>query len=165
MLKITRKNTKIKDKYFCLNCKDTNWLIECGDGCGKLISRCGKNYLIRKFYKNHRNLGINHHNYGGLKGSNNPFWKGGKWQDRDGYWHIYSPNHPLKDKDGCVLKHRLVYEQFYSVCLLPWIDIHHIDENKQNNNINNLLPVTRSEHMRIHMIGNKRQTRKRELLI
>lgn len=34
--------------------------------------------------------------------------------------------------------------------LKPEIDVHHIDKNGLNNNINNLIPLTRSEHTSIH---------------
>lgn len=157
MLRITRKNTKNKHKYFCQNCKDTNWLIECADGCGKVISRYGKNYAIKKFYKNHTNLGKNHHNYGKLKRENNPRWKGGKWQDDDGYWHIKKPDHPFCDSKGYVVRHRLVYEEYYNCILLPWVDIHHIIPIKEGgtDDIENLLPITRNNHISIHMKGNE----------
>lgn len=36
-------------------------------------------------------------------------------------------------------------------------DIHHIDLNHLNNDISNLQLMTHSEHMRLHMIGNKKQ--------
>lgn len=32
-------------------------------------------------------------------------------------------------------------------------DIHHLDENKSNNSIDNLVYLTRSEHRRLHMLG------------
>lgn len=47
--------------------------------------------------------------------------------------------------------HRLIYEQYYNCCLLPYIEIHHIDGNHSNNNITNLLPVTAIEHYEIHL--------------
>lgn len=34
--------------------------------------------------------------------------------------------------------------------LKPEIDVHHIDKNGLNNDINNLIPLTRSEHTSIH---------------
>ena len=34
-------------------------------------------------------------------------------------------------------------------------DIHHIDENKMNNSLSNLVYLTRSEHVKIHSNGNK----------
>lgn len=46
--------------------------------------------------------------------------------------------------------HRLVFEDFYNIELPPDIDIHHHDGDKLNNNIWNLIPLTRSEHIAIH---------------
>lgn len=46
--------------------------------------------------------------------------------------------------------YRRIYERHHSICLLPGIEIHHIDLNKDNNTIDNLLAVTTEEHYRIH---------------
>jgi hypothetical protein len=46
--------------------------------------------------------------------------------------------------------HRRIYEDYHKVSLLPGIEIHHIDGNHQNNNIENLLAVTPEEHYNIH---------------
>lgn len=35
-----------------------------------------------------------------------------------------------------------------------WV-VHHLDENKQNNSLSNLIFMTRSEHMKLHQIGKK----------
>jgi hypothetical protein len=47
--------------------------------------------------------------------------------------------------------HRKIYEAHYQCCLLPFIEIHHIDGNSKNNSIENLTPVTALEHFHIHM--------------
>jgi hypothetical protein len=47
--------------------------------------------------------------------------------------------------------HRLTYEQYYNCCLLPYIEIHHVDGNSKNNIIENLKPVTALEHYEIHL--------------
>jgi hypothetical protein len=47
--------------------------------------------------------------------------------------------------------HRLTYEQYYNCCLLPYIEIHHVDGNSKNNIIGNLKPVTALEHYKIHL--------------
>ena len=49
--------------------------------------------------------------------------------------------------------HRLIYEDYYKVTLLPETDIHHIDGNKLNNNIENLEAISHGEHSRRHMVG------------
>lgn len=46
--------------------------------------------------------------------------------------------------------HRKIYEAYHKICLLPYIEIHHIDGNHQNNDIHNLQPVTALEHYEIH---------------
>jgi hypothetical protein len=46
--------------------------------------------------------------------------------------------------------HRVIYEKHYNCCLLPYIEIHHIDGNSKNNTIENLMPVTALEHFQIH---------------
>jgi hypothetical protein len=46
--------------------------------------------------------------------------------------------------------YRKIYEEHYQCCLLPYIEIHHIDGNHKNNSIENLVPVTALEHYEIH---------------
>jgi transposase-like protein len=51
------------------------------------------------------------------------------------------------------MEHRLVYEKFGSdgeCCILPRIIIHHKNEIKDDNRPENLMPVPRSKHMKIH---------------
>ena len=47
--------------------------------------------------------------------------------------------------------HRIIYEKHYNCCLLPFIEIHHVDGNHSNNDITNLKPVTALEHYEIHL--------------
>lgn len=49
-------------------------------------------------------------------------------------------------------EHRKIYEEYYGVKLTNKDIIHHIDGNKQNNDINNLKLMTRAEHMEIHRL-------------
>ena len=49
--------------------------------------------------------------------------------------------------------HRLIYEDYHKVTLLPTTDIHHIDGDKLNNDIENLEAISHAEHSRRHMIG------------
>lgn len=71
--------------------------------------------------------------------------------DKDGYILEYSPNHPFKDANERVRKHRLVYERYYNVCLLPWTVIHHLNDVKDDNRIENLEALSPSEHALYHM--------------
>lgn len=77
--------------------------------------------------------------------------------DVSGYKLIYKPSHPNATKVGYVLEHRLVMEKHLKRLLSKEELVHHIDEDKQNNSIENLELTNRSEHRSIHngRIGNK----------
>lgn len=85
---------------------------------------------------------------------NHPGWKGGRVYDEFGYVHIRMPEHPCA-RDGYVLEHRLVMEEYLAdkyphspylmksegrICLRPEVVVHHIDEVKDNNELENLYP-------------------------
>lgn len=69
-----------------------------------------------------------------------------------GYIWIYRPNHPFAT-NNYVLEHRIVYEEYYKCNILPWIDIHHINHIKDDNRIENLRLMTRTDHRRLERIG------------
>lgn len=48
-------------------------------------------------------------------------------------------------------KHRKIYEEYHQCSLIPYIEIHHIDGDHSNNNIENLLAVTVEEHYKLHL--------------
>jgi uncharacterized protein (DUF1330 family) len=78
-----------------------------------------------------------------------------KWFDHKtinwaGYVEVYSPNHPNKTQRGYVKEHRLMMEKYLGRYLLKNEDVHHINENKQDNRIGNLELLTHSEHTRRH---------------
>ena len=87
----------------------------------------------------------------------NPKWNGGRATHAHGYQLIASPNHPYKDKRGYVREHRLVMEKHLGRYLLPTEDVHHLNDNKKDNRIENLeLFSSRSEHLKkYHREGGK----------
>lgn len=92
------------------------------------------------------------------KGSNAPNWKGGRIKKKihnKEYWVIYKPDHIFADPKGYVLEHRLVYEEYYKCCLLPYTEIHHIDNNSLNNSIENLQPLYKNQHTKISTTKDK----------
>jgi len=89
-----------------------------------------------------------------FSGSNHPRYKGrGRYvngiyltPDANGYLRRICKDHPLADKDGRIGEH------VYQACLKWGVDkvrgkeVHHKDDNKQNNNWNNLQLLTKSKH-------------------
>ena len=105
----------------------------CDCGCGNTIPEINKKGKNAKFVKGH--------NMRGKFGSANHGWKGGgKHIDKKGYIRL---SRGLK-------QHRVIFEQWLDCCLLPWVDIHHIDGDRQNNRIENLQPITHSKHGKLH---------------
>lgn len=78
-----------------------------------------------------------------------------------GYTYVYKPNHPNATKEGYVFKHILAYEKYHN-CIVDRkkFSVHHIDENKDNNEKENLLLMTKSEHMSYH--SKKRHEKRRK---
>lgn len=48
------------------------------------------------------------------------------------------------------MHYRNIWEDYHQACLLPGIEIHHIDGNRSNNHPDNLLAVSVEEHYNIH---------------
>ena len=68
-----------------------------------------------------------------------------------GYYEISSSKEWNRGK----LLHRLIFEDFYNVKLPSDIIIHHDDGDKTNNEIWNLIPLTKKEHHELHHKGKK----------
>lgn len=111
-----------------------------------------------------RMTGENNHQYG-LKGNKNPTWKSDERITNHGYKMIRQLNHPFKNNYGFVFEHRLIAEQYLlnednsieidgKKYLKPELEVHHIDFNKLNNNPDNLIVLTKSEHKRLHNLLN-----------
>lgn len=66
-----------------------------------------------------------------------------------GYYRISS----TKEGNCGKYLHRLIFEDFYKVCLLDDSIIHHKDENRLNNDIDNLELMSREKHVRLHHKG------------
>lgn len=111
-------------------------LIKCGCGCQTLIHSISETGRPVKYIKGHQPFDENHWS-----------WKG--YYFSHGYKYVFAPYHPFANYRKCVREHRLIYEQYYNCCLLSWIEIHHKNKDKLDNTIENLLPVTTSDHMEL----------------
>jgi HNH endonuclease/NUMOD3 motif len=124
--------------------------VPCGCGCGQDAGP-GRRY-------------ISGHNTRGETADLARAYQKGWYKRVDGYVFILSPDHPLASH-GYVPEHRLVVERFLratqpdspyllrlgnQLYLRPEFIVHHEDEVKDNNVIENLRPMTKNEHKRWH---------------
>ena len=87
----------------------------------------------------------------GRFGENASNWRGGKRRaGSKGYIQVHQPDHPYADQAGYVMEHRLVLEKKLGRYLDPSEDSHHINEDVADNRPENLMVVSRSEHLLIH---------------
>jgi hypothetical protein len=103
----------------------------CACGCGK--------HCRNRFVHGHHIRLNGHHN-----------WKGGRKITWSGYIRVLKPEHPYCDSQGYVLEHRLVMEKYLGRYLTKEENIHHINENRKDNRIENLQIVSNKEHRILH---------------
>lgn len=94
--------------------------------------------------------GIMKENSGSFKkGANHRNFKG-KIMHK-GYYLIFSPNHPFRDKGNYVKEHRLVMEKHIGRYLSRTEVVHHINHVRSDNRIENLMLIkNNSEHRKLH---------------
>ena len=85
-----------------------------------------------------------------------PFHPGFITRNR-GYVMTYAYNHPYKNARNCVMEHRLVVEKHLGRYLTPEEVVHHINRITNDNRIENLIVMSKSDHVSLH----SREPRKR----
>lgn len=94
------------------------------------------------------------------KGVDNPHWKGGIHNRKDGYVLVRRGVIKRSVKGTrYTLLHRLVVEKFLGRKLLQREVVHHKDGNKSNNDISNLEIMTQAKHAKIHYKADKKTGR------
>lgn len=86
------------------------------------------------------------------RGSSHPFWKGGRRITKLGYVVVYMPDHPRARDGKYVLEHRLVMEQHLGRYLLQTEHVHHKNENRTDNRIENLEVMNAGAHVKMHSL-------------
>lgn len=93
----------------------------------------------------------------------NPSEFGGHRKHRnDGYIAVYVPYHQRANKDGYVMEHILIVERHIGRHLTEDEVVHHKNENKQDNRVENLMVMTKSSHAKLHC--KERQMKKKGLM-
>lgn len=96
-------------------------------------------------------------NHANFSGENNPNFQGKGKMSEDGIWLTYDnhgylrrkcKNHQLAQKDGYIGEHVYQGSLKYGVEYLKGKDIHHINGRKDDNSWENLIAMSRSDHMR-----------------
>jgi transposase len=94
-----------------------------------------KHQAVAKFLRQHE---IPYQPFDRSAPENNPFWRGGRVIDKDGYVLLKAPEHPNCDRHGYMREHRLVMERVLGRYLLATEVVHHLDGNRGNNAPENL---------------------------
>lgn len=72
-----------------------------------------------------------------------------------GYMYSYAPDHYCANKAGKVMEHVMVIADFIGRKLYSTECVHHIDRDRKNNSISNLILLTHEEHYELHAIEDK----------
>lgn len=79
-----------------------------------------------------------------------PSWKGGRRVSSNGYIEVLNKNHP-RSRGGYVFEHILVMERMLDRYLTKDEVVHHINQNKQDNRVENLMLFkNRKDHSAYH---------------
>lgn len=125
--------------------------------------KCKNHYCSKKCHyeaKKKYMKGENNHQFG-LKGAKNASWKSDTRISRYGYLQVRSLDHPFRDLDGFVFEHRLVAEKYLlteenSVVvngkryLSKDFVVHHINFDRMDNRVENLMVMTKKDHQSFH---------------
>ena len=84
-------------------------------------------------------------------------WKGGRRKDKYGYIYIWN-----SELQKYYREHRLVVEEYIGRNLEDYEEVHHVNGIKDDNRIENLVVITKSEHTILHHKGVEIKSDKKE---
>jgi hypothetical protein len=93
----------------------------------------------------------------------NSNYNGGKYIDDKGYVRVLRPEHPANIK-GYIYEHRALIEEVLGRYLKSWESVHHINEIKADNRLENLFLCSQQEHSAIHREGKRPSQEHRDKL-
>ena len=96
------------------------------------------------------------------KGCSNPNWNGGR-RHSQGYVYVLQPGHPNADKHGYVREHVLLMSNLIGRPIKKHEVVHHANEIRSDNRIENLILMTRRRHTSHHAKGNVKDASKANL--
>jgi len=82
----------------------------------------------------------------------NPRWKGGIARRSDGSILQLRPGHPYANAAGYVYLHRIIVEESLGRHLTGEEVVHHLNGDKEDNRLENLMVLSQAQHMRLHAI-------------
>jgi hypothetical protein len=144
--KCNRTNVKERSGGLCRTCDRQNRRIgnplikcQCSENCQVMINSIGIEGKPIRFAIGHN-----------FKGENNPLWKGGRFINQRGYWVIQDKDNPDADEKGYVLEHREIMRKHLGRRLKKTEHVHHINEDRLDNRIENLQLMMNGEHISHH---------------
>lgn len=107
---------------------------------------------------------------GATRGEANPNWAGGQWISNEGRVFIRVPDderhlHPTIRKDGYIQRYQYVWNTHHPDDPVRIGDvIHHLNEDRTDDRIENLEKTTQPEHARNHGLGRRHTDESRKLM-
>lgn len=127
------------------------------------FTRYNSNYCSYECAYEHKKIkmkGSGNHQYG-LKGNKNSSWRSDEKISNYGYKLIRVLDHPFRNSDDMVFEHRLIAEKYLLTeqnsimidgkrYLSREYEVHHKDMNRLNNSVDNLVVLTKGQHVSLH---------------
>ena len=126
--------------------------IACACGCGTTIPPINRNMKPARFAHGHNEGGEATRFTGDVSGAEHPNWIGGRIDDGCGYVRVrVGTAHPMAHASGYAYEHRLVMAAAVGRVLEDKEVVHHINENRADNRIENLMLFeNKAAHVRHH---------------